>query len=79
MKSKVQTCDSGLVCLICGKRLCPNMSKMKRHMREIHLSFDGAYHCPTCDKYFKNRMGIYNHIKRWHEDWKGINCDSFAV
>ena len=42
-------------------------------------SFDGAYHCPTCDKYFRNRMGIYNHIRKKHKDWKGVDYDSFAV
>ena len=76
MQHYVRACDGGSVCLVCGKKL---FSQVKRHMRDIHLSIDRAYHCPTCDKYFKNRMNMYNHIRNQHKDWKGINCDSFAV
>ena len=50
-------------------------------MREIHVSsaIGVGYHCPPCDKYFKNRMSIYNHVKMSHKDWQGVNYDDFAV
>ena len=64
--------------MICGKRNTL-FNSMKRHMRELHIGSDEEYYCPACDKYFKSRMRIYDHIRKKHKDWKGINCDSFAV
>ena len=81
MQSKVEDCDGGFVCMLCGK-IClkkGGKSNMRRHMREIHLSLDEVYQCPLCDKYFKNQTGIYNHIKYNHKEWKGVNYDNFAV
>ena len=78
MQSEVEACDGGFVCMICGK-INKHSNSMKRHMPEIHLSLDNAYKCPTCDKYFKNPTGIYNHIKNKHKEWKGVNYDKFVV
>ena len=76
MKSKVRAHDGGFICLVCGKWL---VAQMRRHMRQLHLSSDKDYFCPPCDKYFKNRMSIYNHVKINHKDWQGVNYDDFAV
>ena len=76
MKMYARRCDGGSICLICGKKL---FSHMKRHMREIHLSSGEDYYCPTCDKFYKNRSAMYDHIRRKHEEWKGVDLDSFAV
>ena len=79
MLNKVQACDGGFVCMICDERL--SSSRVRAHMRDIHLSSDGDFHCPPwyCDRYFKNRKGIYDHIRKWHKDWKSVNYDDFAV
>ena len=48
-------------------------------MRDIHLSSDGAYQCTPCDKDFKNRKGIRDHIRRRHYNWEDVNYDDYAV
>ena len=78
IQSKVKACDGGFVCMICGSRNRRSDS-MRRHMREIHLSTDEDYHCPPCNKYFKNKTNIYTHIKSNHKDWKGVNYEYFRV
>ena len=75
MKMYARRCDGGSICLICRKKIF----EIRRHMREIHLSSGEDYYCPTCDKFFKNRSAMYNHIRRKHEEWKGVAMDSFAV
>ena len=76
MQHYVRACDGGSICLVCGKKLS---SHVRRHMREIHLSSDDDNYCPICDKHLKNKSCMYVHILRNHKDWKGVDCDSFAV
>ena len=78
MRNKVKACDGGYVCMICGKRN-GRVDSMRRHMRDLHLSTNEDYHCPACNKYFKNRACIYNHVKAHHRDWEGVNYDKFRV
>ena len=78
MQSKVKSTANTFVCIICGKSNTRSDS-MRRHMREIHLSSDEDYHCPPCNKYFKNRQNIYNHIRKYHKDWNGVNYEYFRV
>ena len=78
MQSKVKACDGRFVCMICGKSNGRSDS-MRRHMRDLHLSTDEDYHCPPCNKYFKNRQSIYSHIRSNHKDWKGIDYEYFRV
>ena len=78
LSSQVEALDGRYVCLICGKKSSRSDS-IRRHMREIHLSSDQDYHCPPCNKYFKNRRNIYNHIKAHHRSWNGVNYDKFRV
>ena len=75
VKMYAQSCDGGSICLICGKKL---VSSMKRHMREVHHLSGNRYYCPTCDKFYKNRSAMYDHIRRKHEEWKDVDLDSFA-
>ena len=76
VKTYAQSCDGGSICLICGKKL---VTHMKRHMREVHHLSCDRYYCPTCDKFFKNRSVMYHHIRRKHDEWKGVDLDSFVV
>ena len=76
LQNYVQPCDGGSICLICGKKL---LGHVRRHMQDIHLSFEGAYYCPTCDKKFKSRNNMYDHIRYKHKDWKGVNVANFEV
>ena len=76
LQNYVRPCDGGSICLICGKKLS---SQLRRHMKDVHLSFEGAYYCPACDQKFKNRTNMYMHIRRNHKDWKGVNAADFAV
>ena len=48
-------------------------------MKHQHLTSGTDYHCPPCDKFFKNRANIYNHIRLNHKEWHGVNYDDFAV
>ena len=80
MKSNVQVCDGGFICLICWKSI-KNSYNMRRHMREIHVSsaIGVGYHCPPCDKYFSNQRNMKHHIDKHHVNWKGVNTDTFVV
>ena len=80
MQHYARACDGGCICLICGKCLSKSYN-MRRHMRKLHLSSasDEDHHCTPCDKHFKNRLDIYNHIRRNHKDWTGVDFDSFNV
>ena len=73
MQSKVQVTGDGFTCTICGS--CIKYSyTMKRHMQNIHLSSAKDYYCPSCNKYFKNRGQIYNHVYYIHKEWmKGFS------
>ena len=79
LESKLQRCDGGFICTICTKQLSTHRGNLKKHMRDIHLSSDGDYQCPPCEKNFKNQKGIYDHVKKLHKDWKIINYEDFAV
>ena len=78
MAGKVQACDSGFICMICGTSV-KRSPHMRRHMREIHLSSGEDYYCPPCDMYFKNQQRIYKHVTKQHKGWKGVNYDNFFV
>ena len=76
VKMYAQSCDGGSICLICGKKLS---SQLRRHMKDVHLSFEGAFYCPPCDQKFNNRTNMHMHIRRNHKGWKGVNAADFAV
>ena len=77
MQSKIQACDGGFICLICGTSNKQH-SSIRRHMREIHL--DRRYRCPSCDKYFKNQRYMKNHVTINHKDWMvDVDYDSLVV
>ena len=77
MRDHLRACGNGaFVCMICGKRMS---TQIRRHMRNQHLTSGTDYHCPPCDKFFKNRANIYNHIRVCHKDWHGVNYDDFSV
>ena len=78
MKSKVQECDGGFICMVCWKCI-KHSDNMKRHMREIHLWSGVRYHCPPCDKYLKNQRNMKAHVCREHKNWRGVNVDTFVV
>jgi hypothetical protein len=66
----------GYICMICAKT---NKSRfgIKRHMRDVHVP--SQYHCPPCDRTFRNRTSIYDHIKKTHPDWNGVSYDDFLI
>ena len=66
----------GYICLICGKQMGLTI---RRHLREIHLSSGKEYFCPECDKYFKNKQAIYQHVTKTHKDWKNMDYTSLSV
>ena len=77
MKSHVvKMLDGGHLCLICGKQMS---AQIRRHLRDIHLSSDKEYYCPDCNKYFKNRQLIYQHVNKNHKDWTNTDYTSLAV
>ena len=79
MKSKVKSCDGVYACQLCGS-ITKHWSTIRRHVREVHLSSDKSYCCPPpCNKYYKNRRGLYQHFQSQHKDWKGIDYNTFAV
>ena len=78
IKCSVEVCEGGFLCKICEKKIS-RKDHLRRHMRNIHLSSDKDYQCPPCNKYFKNRAMIYNHIFKYHQDWKGVCYDDFAT
>ena len=78
VESKVESCDGGFACQICGTKI-KHMSTMRRHMREVHLSSDQSYCCPPCNKVYKNKRGIYQHFQAHHKDLKSIDYTTFAV
>ena len=61
MQSQVQASDSGFMCLICGTNVGHKRS-IRRHMREVHITSEEQYHCPSCNKYYKNRRGLSSHM-----------------
>ena len=83
LQNYVQPCDGGSICLICRKKLLSKekryLSNVKRHMQDMHLSCEGAYYCPPCDKKFKNKTNMYQHIRNKHKHWKGVNVADFEV
>jgi DNA-directed RNA polymerase subunit RPC12/RpoP len=76
MQTQVQECSNGYICMLCGKRIKQRFN-LKRHLKELHL--DAQYRCPPCQRMFKNKTAIYDHICRQHPDWKGVNYDNFLV
>ena len=78
MKSNVQECDGGFLCLICWKSI-KHFRAMRRHMREIHIVSYVNYRCPPCDKFFKNKRTMKVHVERNHKNWRGVNLETFAV
>ena len=74
MKHKVQERDGAFFCMLCRKKL-KHFYNMQRHMREVHLSSDGDYHCPPCDRYFKANRSFCVHIAKYH---KSDNAPFFA-
>ena len=78
IQSHVQPCDGGFICMICGRRIS-HFVNMRRHVREVHLSSAAEYRCPPCDKDFRNRTAIYDHIRKHHPEWKGVDYARFKV
>ena len=67
MKSHVvKMPEGGHMCLVCGKAIS---AQIRRHLRDIHLSSEKEYHCPDCNRYFKNRQRIYQHVIKTHKNW----------
>ena len=78
VRSQVKPYKKGFICNICNSKLSRS-DAVRRHMRNIHLSSDEDYHCPPCNKYFKNRAIIEYHITHHHKDWKGVRYADFAT
>ena len=74
--ANVERCDYGFVCLICSRSI-KQMTKMRRHMREVHMK-PKEYRCPPCNLVFKNRH-FGDHVRKFHPDWRGINIDRFLI
>ena len=78
MKSKVQECDGGFLCLICWKSI-KHSNTMRRHLREKHIVPSVYYHCPPCDKFFFYKRTVKAHLDNKHKNWRGVNIETFAV
>ena len=77
MRSFVQECDGGFLCMICWKSM--RSDTIRRHMREKHMVSLVNYHCPPCDKFFNSKRYMKEHISRSHKNWRGVNIETFAV
>jgi uncharacterized C2H2 Zn-finger protein len=77
MDTQVQACETGLICLVCGK-IIQHRNHMRRHMNDLHLAAQ-EYHCPLCQKTFPARSNFYSHVHVKHPDWKGVSIDSFRM
>ena len=85
LQSHVLPCDGGFICMMkswrganCGRRIA-KMVNMRRHVREVHLSSGAEYRCPSCEKHFRNRTAIYDHVRKHHPEWKGVDYARFKV
>ena len=58
-------------CGLCGKKYADNYS-LKRHLGECGQDIPKTDKCPQCDKLFKSKKNVRDHIKRVHE--KGTLC-----
>ena len=48
-------------------------------MRDMHCVTNSQYYCPSCDKWFRIRKSIYDHIKKVHPDWNVSDYEKFRV
>ena len=78
MKSKVQECEGGFLCLICWKSM-KYSGNMRVHLREKHIVSLVNYHCPPCDKIFNSKRKMKAHVDYKHKNWRGVNIETFAV
>ena len=68
---------NGHICKVCGKEIRHN--KIGRHLRAIHSPDGTSFRCPKCDVLYPNRARFYNHLRRMHPEWKGVNTNDFIV
>lgn len=61
-------------CSECGKGFY-RLSKMKQH-QQSHFQPDPALaaNCPECNKVFKNSQSMKSHLKNYHGEKKGTDC-----
>lgn len=78
LRNKVQKSDDTYQCLVCFTFI-KRMGDMTKHMRNIHCVLDSQYFCPSCDKWFRNRKSIYDHIRKVHPDWNVSDYEKFRV
>ena len=76
MRTQVQQCTDGFMCLMCGK-IVKRANHMRRHIKEQHMQAE-YFRCPPCDRVFVNRQ-FYNHIQKTHPTWKDIDYDRYRV
>lgn len=77
MKTKVETLEEGLVCLICKKTFTKPCS-VRRHMIDIHINSNEKYLCPVCNKIKQNKNNFMSHFTRAHHV-RNINYDMCKV
>ena len=68
MRNKVRKNGDSFQCLLCFKCI-KRMTDVKKHMRAQHCVLASQYFCPSCDKWFRIKKSMYDHVRNNHRDW----------
>ncbi len=63
----------GFECLICGQ-VVKYKSGMKRHLEEQHINCGIPNICPICQRSYKTKSSLYDHMKTLHRDGMADTC-----
>jgi len=64
IESLISKHDSGFMCLLCQK-VCAAKGNMKKHIESVHIQ-EEPQQCGFCEKKFKNKNSLQNHISLSH-------------
>jgi len=74
------TMGPNVMCNLCGKVML--QSSVRRHFMDKHCFIGSGlgYHCPSCQKIYKTKNSMVNHISVNHRDWgKKVDLDQFLL
>ena len=55
------------------------MADVKKHMRDQHCVLASQYFCPACDKWFRIKKAMYDHVRKVHAEWNVSDYEKFRV